>query len=57
VNSGQDGMPPPEELISVRRATRGRAVVLTVEGDVDVAIASVLCRAVDEALVEGRTHS
>ncbi|WP_433291736.1 STAS domain-containing protein [Pseudonocardia sp. CA-142604] len=56
MNSGQDGMPPPEELISVRRATRGRAVVLTVEGDVDVATASVLRRAVDEALTEAGPH-
>src|ERR1700754_2614907 len=56
VNSGQDGMPPPEELISVRRTTRGRATVLTVEGDVDVATASVLRRAVDEALAEAGPH-
>ena len=34
-----DGMSPPEELISVRRAARDDAVVVTVEGDVDVATA------------------
>jgi anti-sigma B factor antagonist len=49
-------MPAPEELISLRRASRGCAVIVTVEGDVDVATAGILRRTVDRALTEAGEH-
>ncbi|QYN39079.1 STAS domain-containing protein [Pseudonocardia sp. DSM 110487] len=50
MGSGHGGMPPPEELMSLHRAARNGAVVLAVEGEVDIATAAQLREALDHAL-------
>jgi anti-sigma B factor antagonist len=45
-------MPPPEELLSVRRHRRGSAVVVTAMGEIDALTVSRLRRELDQAFAE-----